>query len=166
MEVPKDLSDRCEQYLRLSADGAKIKALLGYGTDGAVWSSTRGSAIKVFERDRGYYNERDSYLRLAEYGFTDQIAGFAVPAMIHFDNDLMVVEMDIMQSPPFIIDFAKVRIDRPPEFSEETLADSEDQGLSLFGEKWPLVKHLMDVLESIQIYYLDPKPHNIVFPRD
>ncbi len=68
-----------------------------------------------------------------------------------------------MQTPPYIIDFAKLRIDRPPEFSDEVLHDMERQGLDDFGENWPDVKSLLAALESFQIYYLDPKPQNIVF---
>ena len=78
----------------------------------------------------------------------------------------MVVEMDLMRHPPYIIDFAKVMIDRPPDFSPETLRDIEEQGRELFEQNWPTVKLLMAALESYQIYYLDPKPYNIVFPDE
>ncbi len=81
-----------------------------------------------------------------------------------WDDQLMVVEMDLMQHPPYIIDFAKVRIDRPPDFSREVLQQFEAEGSELFDENWPTVKSLLAALESFQIYYLDPKPHNIVFP--
>lgn len=142
-----------------------IKVLLGHGTDGAVWSTSRGSAVKVFERDRGYFNERDSYLRLKEFGVTKELEGFAIAQMHGWDDDVMVVEMDLMQHPPYIIDFAKVRIDRPPDFPPETLRETEENGRELFDDNWPAVKSLLSALESFQIYYLDPKPQNIVFPK-
>ncbi len=82
------------------------------------------------------------------------------------DDDLMVVEMDFMQKAPYIIDFAKVKIDRPPNFPEDVLRQNEIDGKEQFGRNWPRVKALMAELESYQIYYLDPKPHNIVFPSD
>jgi len=45
--------------------------------------------------------------------------------MLDCDDELMIVEMDFMQRPPYIIDFAKVRIDRPPDFSEDVLQQNE-----------------------------------------
>jgi hypothetical protein len=101
---------------------------------------------------------------LADFGVTEKLDGFWIPKMLGFDDRLMVVEMDLMQHPPYIIDFAKVRIDRPPEFSEETLRDNEERGRERFEHNWPAVQSLMLALESYQIYYLDPQPHNIVFP--
>ena len=151
-------------YLTVHAPQEKIKAHLGHGTDGAVWATTRNAALKVFEREHGYRNERDCYLRLAEFGVTEMLEGFFIPEMRGCDDELMVVEMDLMQRTPYIIDFAKSRLDRPPDFPLETLRDFEASGKDLFGNNWPAVKSLLAALESFQIYYLDPKPHNIVFP--
>ena len=89
-----------------------------------------------------------------------------------FDDQLLVVKMDFMQHPPYIIDFAKVRIDRPPDFSGETSREADEQGRELFGDNWPRVRSLLAALESYQIYYpqpynsITPKPYNIVFPKD
>ena len=117
----------------------KLKEFLGDGTDGAVWATGSNSAIKVFYYKVGYFNERDAYLRLADFGVTQKIAGFWIPTTINYDDRLMIVEMDFMQNPPYIIDFAKVRIDRPPEFSEETLVYHEQQGRERFEQNWPKV---------------------------
>jgi hypothetical protein len=106
----EDAPERVQQYLSLRRSQVKIKAFLGQGTDGAVWSTTGGTAIKVYHSERGYYNERDSYARLAEYKVIEQLSGFWLPTMRDFDDQLLVVEMDLMQTPPYIIDFAKVRI--------------------------------------------------------
>lgn len=85
--------------------------------------------------------------------------------LINYDDELMVVEMELMQNPPFIIDFGKVRIDRPPEFSDDVLEYHDRRGREQFGdENWKAVQRLMSALESFQIYYLDPRPHNIAFP--
>jgi hypothetical protein len=78
-----------------------------------------------------------------------------------WDDDLMVVEMDLMIEAPYIIDFAKVRFGSP-EFPEMTQADAEEQGREDFEDDWPVVKLLLRDLESVQIYYLDPRPWNIV----
>lgn len=153
------------QYLSLVGRRVKLKRYLGDGTDGAVWETNRGTAIKVFETPVGYANERDTYLRLGEYGVTNKLNEFWIPQMRGYDDDLQIVEMDLMQSPPFIIDFAKVKIDRPPEFSEDVLEYHDKRGREQFGdENWMAVQRLMSALESFQIYYLDPRPHNIVFP--
>ena len=157
-----DLLDRAVRYLSLQPSPVKIKGPLGQGTDGAVWATDRNTAIKIFNLERGYLNERDTYERLREYGMTQEIAGFRVPEMQSFDDELMVVEMDIMHEAPYVIDFAKVRLNREPDFSEITKAENDAQGRFLFEDDWPSVQHLLSTLESVLIYYLDPKPHNIV----
>ncbi|HUY91540.1 MAG TPA: hypothetical protein VMV10_22560 [Pirellulales bacterium] len=158
------LEDQVRRYLSLTGGDVNSTRFLGDGTDGAVWATKHDTAIKAFDYLHGYCNERDSYLRLAEYGVTQSIEGFSIPAMLNCNDKLMVVEMDFMQRPPYIIDFAKVRIDRPPDFPEDVLQQNERDGWERFEGNWPRVKKLMDALESYQIYYLDPQPRNIVFP--
>ncbi len=68
-------------------------------------------------------------MRLAEYGITEKICGFWVPKMIGFCDELRVIEMDIVQTPPYIIDFAKVRLNSDPGFPAETLAEYDAEGL-------------------------------------
>jgi hypothetical protein len=157
-----DLLDRVARYLSLQRGSVKIKGPLGEGTDGAVWATDRNTAVKAFRTERGYLNERDTYQRLKDYGITQTIAGFRVPEMQGFDDDLMVVEMDIMHEAPYLIDFAKVKLNREPDFSEITQAENDEQGQFLFEDDWPQVKQLLSALESLLIYYVDPKPHNIV----
>ena len=160
-----DARDRIQLYLTLRRNGVKIKEFLGDGTDGAVWATDHATAVKAFHAEHGYWNERDTYLRLAEWGVTEKIAGFRVPEMHGWDDALMIVEMDLMQHPPYIIDFAKVRFNSPPDFSDEVAADNEERGQERFGDNWPAVKGLLEALESFQLYYLDPTPYNIVFPE-
>lgn len=160
-EDPKKRAN-VEEYLSLATPHVNLKDYLGDGTDGAVWSTDRSTAVKVFDREQGYLNERDTYFRLAEFGVTEQIDGFWIPQILDQDDERLIVEMDFMQNPPYIIDFAKVRLNSSPDFSEETQADSEARGLEEFGDDWPKVKSLMYALESYLIYYLDPRPHNIV----
>jgi hypothetical protein len=103
-------------------------------------------------------------LRLEEWGLTEHIDDFRVPRMLQYDDELLVVEMDMMHEPPYILDFAKVRLDRSPEFSDEVLQESERMGVERFEHHWPEVKRLLQTLESYQIYYLDPQRGNITFP--
>lgn len=159
-----DLHARAQQYAELSKIALDWDRPLGHGTDGAVWKSTLDTAVKVLERERGYYNERDAYLRLREFGLTEQIDGFWVPQMIDCSDKLWTIEMDLITKSPYILDFAKVRIDRPPDFSEETLAYYDKQNQELFQHHWPDVRRLLASLESIGIYYLDPQLDNIKLP--
>lgn len=99
MKDPQHL-ERVRQYLSLMGQGVKLKEFLGDGTDGAVWATNQSTAIKVFNYSFGYINERDTYQRLADFGVTEKIDGFWVPKMIGWDDELMVVEMDLMQHPP------------------------------------------------------------------
>jgi hypothetical protein len=158
-----DQYNRALKYAELSTTGMKLMQPLGSGTDGAVWRSSNDTAIKSFERMVGYFNERDSYLRLAEYGFTRRIEGFWIPQLIEYNDDFWIVEMEIVSKAPYVIDFGKVRIDRPPDFSEEVLEQHEAKCRELFEHHWPEVKALMATLESIGISYLDPQLGNIVF---
>ncbi|HTU25434.1 MAG TPA: hypothetical protein VMF30_08560 [Pirellulales bacterium] len=163
MRIDPGSEDRASRYA--NANGMDIKEYLGGGTDGDVWKTSKNTAVKVFKYERGFWNERDCYARLAEYGVTESLDGFWIPSMLGHDDDLMVVEMDLMQKPPYIIDFAKVMIDREPDFSDEVREEAERQGEELFGHNWPAVKSLMSALESFLIFYLDPKPGNITFPN-
>ena len=68
----------------------------------------------------------------------------------------MVVEMDFMQNPPYVIDFGKVRINFPPDFDEHKIADDEAKNQDRFGKNWPKVQVLLKGLESFLIFYFGP----------
>jgi hypothetical protein len=142
----------------------KIKRYLGGGTDGDVWETTNNTAIKVFHAENGYCNERDTYLRLEEFGLTEKVYGFWVPKLVGHHDELMIVEIDMMHERPYIIDFAKVKLNTSPGFTSEVLHERDLQGQENFGAHWPEVLGLLDTLESYLIYYLDPRPGNIMFP--
>ncbi len=132
--------------------------------DGAVWETNRKTAVKVLERQTNYDLELECYRRF-QAAEVDSINGFWVPRLVGFDDSLLVIEMEIV-APPFIIDFAKVRLDRPYDFSEEVIADWNESGQELFEERWPQVKSLLWALERFGIYYMDAKPGNIMFAND
>ena len=152
-----------EAYLTKYGPHMKRKKFLGGGTDGEVFSTNRETAVKVFMKPRNYFNEKDTYLHLKQFGVTDRISGFWIPKLIRYDDEIMAVEMEMMQKPPFIIDFGKVRLFSPPDYSEQTMEYANHEGEERFGENWPQVQVLLEALESYQIYYLDPSPSNIVF---
>ena len=154
------------KYAELCGFSLDLARPLGDGTDGIVWKSSIGTAVKALDRPHGYFNERDAYLRLAEWGVTERIAGFWIPSLINYNDDLLIIEMDVMTDPPYILDFAKVRIDRPLDFPEDTIREHERQCQEWFQENWPEVCELLATLEGYGIYYLDPRPGNIVFRDD
>lgn len=157
-------AERVARYLSLCPASVKAKRFLGGGTDGDVWETSAETAIKVFKYEHGYQNERDSYLRLQEFGVTEKIDGFWVPEIVGYHDELMIVEMDIVQDPPYIIDFAKVRLNNSPDFPEDTLAENNRRGIEIFEHNWPKVCSLLETLESFRIFYLDPQRGNITFP--
>ena len=63
---------------------------LGSGFDGSVYSTSRRSAIKVFEFARLYERARDVYLRLQEQHVTS-LLGFEVPQFLSHDPELWVM---------------------------------------------------------------------------
>lgn len=136
---------------------------LGDGTDGEVFETNRATAVKACRNERVYYNERDAYLHLERMGCTDSIGEFHLPMLQGFDDDLLVVEMDLMHDTPYVIDFGKVRLFRDPEFSEEVLRSRDEEGAELFAENWPRALRLLRDFADLQLFYLDPKPGNIVF---
>jgi len=157
------LSTEARAVAYSEAHSINITRRLGEGTDGEVFASDRVTALKACKYERVYYNERDTYHHLAQFGCTSKIGEFYIPALWAFDDELFVVEMDFMHRAPYVIDFGKVRLFRDPEFSEETRDELEKSGQELFGDNWPRVLQLLADLASYQIYYLDPKPGNIVF---
>ncbi len=147
----------------MCAEPTVLKRYLGEGQDGAVFETTRYTAIKACNSPRVYHNEKEAYLHLLDRGCVEKIGEFHIPSIKGWDDDLLVVEMDYMTRPPYIIDFGKSKLFSDPEFSEQTSLDNEDRGLELFEHNWPRVKVLLADLESFLLYYLDPKPGNIVF---
>jgi len=130
--------------------------------DGEVWESTRQTAIKAIRRERNYILELECYTRLSRDNVS-RISGFSVPRLVGSDDRLQVIEIKIV-TPPNILDFGKVHFDRRPDYSPETWQEWLDERRELFGDHWPRVEALMAALSSgYGIYYMDPKPGNIMF---
>lgn len=135
----------------------------GYGIDGTVWRTSRHSVVKVFELEKNYRDELECYRRLGAAGI-DNISGFAVPELIGFHARLKVIEMKIVR-PPFLLDFGKVYLDSPPPYwnDGEIMANWHAEGRENFGEQWSKVLSLIGALQKYGIWYVDPKPGNIMF---
>ena len=119
------------------------------------------AAVKAFERRKNYCVELACYQRLREHNIT-RIDGFTIPQLLNWDDDLMVIAMQLVTA-PYILDFGKAYLDSQPEHSPEQWADHNRQQLELWGAYLPRVQSVLRQLEYIGIYYRDPKPGNIMF---
>lgn len=161
-DAQKDLTDRAAWYAE-SRD-LELWERLGAGIDGTIWATSRKSAIKVFLRIAGYERERNAYFRLRQSGKID-IAGFTVPELVDWSDELRAVEMAIVE-PPWVIDFAAAYLDEPADYPEEVLEESMSQKAELFGSHWPKVEEILYELRQIGIFYYDPSPNNIRFSEE
>lgn len=136
---------------------------LGFGSDGMVWPTSRGSALKILYRNQNYTMERNCYLRLRDAG-VKQVAHLAVPRLVDFDDHLLAIEIEIVQ-PPYLLDFGKVYLDDPPPYwnDAQLMANFYEEKAPLFGRNWPRVLKAMATLRLHGIYYIDPRPQNIDF---
>ena len=68
-------------------------------------------------------------------------------------------------SPPFLLDFGKVYLDSPPPYwnDAEIMANWHAEGKENFGPRWSQVLSLIGLLQKLGIWYVDPKPGNIMF---
>lgn len=131
--------------------------------DGVVLDTDQSTAIKALKFQQLYVTERDVYLRLCEKQ-VQTVAGFDVPEMLGYDDDLWVIEMEIV-SPPYVLDFAGAYLDRPPEFPEDVLAQWRAEKQEQFEDDWPTVQKVLREFRAMGIYLSDLNPKNINFGR-
>ena len=158
--------DHAEDAIQAYADheGMGLIECIGQGIDGTVWKSTRQSAIKASYRRETFERERDCYRRLFEHTVRS-LAGFDVPELLNYHNDLQIIEMTIV-FPPCILDFGKAYVDAPPDYSAEALAEAEEAERELFTEEqWKQVRLVRAALMRYGIHYFDARPSNVMFPK-
>jgi hypothetical protein len=90
--------------------------------------------------------------------------GFAIPELIEVDRPLMAIEMTLIR-PPFLLDFGKVYLDRQPPYRDdaEIIGNWHAEGHENFGKRWSTVLSPIREHESYGIWYVDPKPGNVMF---
>jgi hypothetical protein len=168
MNVNEELLRRAREYTQRR--GFLLGDPLGSGVHGTVYAiesqqvnglSALRSAIKVHQREPSYVQERNVYLRLKEHGVTT-IRGCHVPRLLHYEDDLWVIRMTVV-SRPFVLDFAGAYLDRPPDFSDEVLADWRAEKQEQFGRRWPEVQIILGTLESYGVFLVDVNPGNVSF---
>jgi hypothetical protein len=139
---------------------------LGSGVHGIIFvadnkSKSGKTALKVHREREPYLRERGVYERLAQAGI-DEICGFNVPQFVRADDESQIIEMTTVRR-PFVLDFAGAYLDRPPDFSEEVMADWESEKLEQFGLRWSAVQSVLYELKRLGIHMVDVSPSNIAF---
>jgi len=155
------LEERAHKYAQRFDLLLNFEKPLGYGNDGYVWRSNQNTAVKAIERERAYLCELESYQRLQRAGISE-IHGLAIPSLVNHHDKLMVIEMDVV-TPPFLLDFGKVWLDKRPDYPEDAWDQWEAAGRDDFGDRWNDVKSVISALRRLGIHYIDPKPGNINF---
>lgn len=135
---------------------------LGFGVEGFVFSNEQDRAYKIFSSFQRYRAEKETYQRLLECEVTSLLE-FAVPVLLGWNDDLLIIEMTTVQ-PPYIIDFAMSFLDFPRDFNDEQMEEWWSRVADMYGDRFPRVRALWDELvERCGIYYYDIAPRNVNF---
>ncbi len=103
-------------------------------------------AVKFHERERVNRRELGVYFRSSDLG-VETVSGYAVPQLIHFDDELLAIEMTIV-SPPFCLDFGGAYLNRPPDYSAEVWEDWREMKSEAFEDNWPKVESILAEFRS------------------
>jgi len=158
-----ELLSRAEAYADSKGIRLVGKDMLGYGSDGSVWQSSRRTAVKAVYQQKNFVHELECYRRL-KAAEVRRVGMFDVPFLEDFDEQIRIIEISIVQ-PPYLLDFGKVYLDRAPThlYDEQMMANAELEWQERFGNRWSKVRHAMRMLEKHGIYYYDPRPGNVCF---
>jgi hypothetical protein len=165
MKSPAELEAISLQYAAARGIEIDLQNPLGAGTDGSVWPTNRGSAIKVLELEKNYLQELRCYQRLMENN-VERVDGLAVPQLIDYDDTLLVIEMEIVR-PPYLLDFGKAYLDESSPYSNEELSRHLTELAAHFSQAdLPRIKKILRLLRNYGIEYLDAKAKNIRLRSD
>jgi serine/threonine protein kinase len=162
-----DLKRIAKSYAR--SRGLILADHLGTGTDGSVWKTKMQgvndmTVIKAFQAQKNYLMELGCYQRLGNHNIS-KLGRFAIPSMVDFSDDLLVIEMSIVTA-PYLLDFGKAYLDSEPDHSQETWSYYHQEQRDIWEDKYDEVQSLLAQLRNIGIFYRDPKPGNIMFEPD
>lgn len=163
MTLYSDAIPRAEEYIKRR--NLSIEKQLGGGTQGVIFSTNKGTAIKALMHSECFERERNVYIRLKECDI-DSIEGFWVPKLIDYHDELLIVEMQIV-TPPYVLDFASAYLDETPPYAEdeEIMAYWENEKIEQFEDRWPVVKQIISEFRALGIHLSDVKPGNIEFEK-
>ncbi|MBX2850826.1 MAG: hypothetical protein KTR15_03660 [Phycisphaeraceae bacterium] len=149
-----------QQYL--SSRDAEVVDRCGYGKEGVVFKSSRGTAVKVHSSPDTFRNEYLAYRRLAETK-TEVVRGFSVPRPINANGELQIIEMGIVE-PPFLLDFGTSLTDIKPDFTAEVWEDWWGRVQENFEEHFAEAEAVFYYLQrKLNIWHLDLRPSNLRF---
>ncbi|MCA9102538.1 MAG: hypothetical protein KDA63_15360 [Planctomycetales bacterium] len=159
-----ELKKTAEKYA--CSRGLALADHLGSGTDGSVWKTKSNdtndmTVVKAFQAQKNYRMELGCYQRL-EFHNVWKVGRFAIPRMVDFSDEWLVIEMSIVTA-PYLLDFGKTYLDFEPEHSPETWADFHQEQKEVWEDKYDEVQAVLSELRSMGIYYRDPRPGNIMF---
>lgn len=137
----------------------EIQRLLGAGYDGTVFATNRKSAIKALKWPELYEHERNIYLRLQQFQVID-VAGCAVPELLGYDDEMLIVEMTIV-SPPYVLDFAGARLDHTNDYPPNIRRQWEREKRIQFGSNWQYVPRIVVAFQRMGIFLSDLNPGNV-----
>ncbi len=153
--VPAELDERRTAYC--AARDIQTLDLMGYGLDGYVWKTNRGSVVKVCRHSNLFDRELAVYQRLSQLGL-QQLQGFTIPRLLDHDSETSVLELSLV-APPFVLDFAAASLGKAP--SEMALPEWLGEKQRMFGRDWPDVQRLLDGLRLYGIHFPDVHLGNI-----
>jgi hypothetical protein len=163
MAIHSEAMERVTDYAE--SHGLTLIRRIGWGKDGVVFETSRGTVVKALAERRPYFNEISVYLRLLDRK-VQFVEGFEVPILRAFDDELMIIEMGIV-SPPCVLDFANAGLDGPlHDFPLDVLAAQEAENEEVFEERWPTVVRIRSALRRLGIHIADLNPNNIMFPPE
>ena len=161
--MKNELISNATEFCTITSSELIANPALGHGTDGSVWRTSRGTAVKSFFYEKNYRDELECYLRLMKYEISE-ICGLAVPTYEDSSDSLLTLEMSIVQK-PYLLDFGKVYIDEPPPYfgDRQLMENWYAEVRDLFESDAETVHSVLFFLQKFGIYYVDPKPANIRF---
>lgn len=140
----------------------KITQRIGAGKDGTVFRLSGNVAVKVHAYEHSFTQELSVYQRLREFNASN-VAGFNIPRLLGFAEDLFAIEMNIVR-PPYVLDFASAVLDRPYDFEEDVLEEWNHRLEEQFGEHLPDAYRIIDELGArFGVFLYDLHRHNIKF---
>jgi hypothetical protein len=155
---PAGAVERARQYA--AKHGRTLTELLGSGQDGVVLKTHAKTAVKAFMHWTQYDREQGVYVHLLEKGVTS-LAGFQIPRMVAFDDQLQIIELDVVQ-PPFVLDFAGAVLEARPDWLNQAELEEKVRDFWETSERITRVLEVLAAFRRLGVYLTDVKPGNIM----
>lgn len=158
------MEDEAREVITQYLSPDHIVKKLGGGVNGIVFSTSRGSAVKIFQLREGYTQELRAYQRIDACGVWE-VCGFTIPHLLKWSDNRLLIELSIVQ-PPYLLDFASCCIDKDPRdvHPPEWLDQYAERIEFLHEDRAPRVFEVYNALSRLTgIFHTDLRPTNIGF---